>query len=361
MSGWRSVPVSWMARNRSKLVHALRMTVSSLATFALAEALDLPQGFWAVITALIVTQSNVGGSLKAALDRFAGSLVGVAYGGVIALLIPHTDGLARAAALLAAVAPLSYLAALSAGFRIAPITAIIVLLGTSGASLGPLSFATDRVLEVGLGCVVGILVSLLVVPARASRAVLDTAAEVARLLASQLDALAVADDASQTTMNRLVVRTRQTLTRLETLVGEAARERRSRLADMPDPDPLLRTLMRLRHDVVMLRRAVGEPRQDVPDRGVCPDWTPVAAAGAATLRGLADALAAGLPPDRSTALADALAAYRSGIDHMRGERQTRHMPTDWLWRMFGTGFALEQFRRNLDDLVERTADFAGHR
>jgi hypothetical protein len=37
------------------------------------------------------------------------------------------------------------------------------------------------------------------------------------------------------------------------------------------------------------------------------------------------------------------------------------MPTDWLWRMFGTGFALEQFRRNLDDLVERTADFAAHR
>jgi hypothetical protein len=29
--------------------------------------------------------------------------------------------------------------------------------------------------------------------------------------------------------------------------------------------------------------------------------------------------------------------------------------------MFGTGFALEQFRRNLDDLVERTADFAAHR
>ena len=30
----------------------------------------LAPGYWAVLTALIVTQSSVGGSLKAALDRF---------------------------------------------------------------------------------------------------------------------------------------------------------------------------------------------------------------------------------------------------------------------------------------------------
>ncbi len=57
------------------------MTVASLATFVLAEALGLPQGYWAVITALIVTQSSVGGSLKAAFDRFLGSVIGACYGG----------------------------------------------------------------------------------------------------------------------------------------------------------------------------------------------------------------------------------------------------------------------------------------
>ena len=55
------------------------------------------------------------------------------------------------------------------------------------------------------------------------------------------------------------MKTRQSLSKLETLVGEAARERRSRLADSPDPEPLMRTLMRLRHDVVMLRRTLREP------------------------------------------------------------------------------------------------------
>ena len=48
----RLLASGWLSRNRSKLVQALRMTASSLATFALAEALGLPQEFWAVITAL---------------------------------------------------------------------------------------------------------------------------------------------------------------------------------------------------------------------------------------------------------------------------------------------------------------------
>src|SRR4051812_41511463 len=252
--GWRLPP-----RHGPKAVQALRMTASSLAAFGLAQALALPQGFWAVITALIVTQSNVGGSLKAALDRFIGSVFGAVYGSAVAFAIPHEHGLSRAAALVVAVAPLSYLAALSAGFRIAPITAIIVLLSATGSTLGPFGFAVDRVLEVGLGCAAGLVVSVLIVPARASRLVLETATQVMRLLAEQLEALASLDDQAQADLGALAVKTRQSLSKLETLVGEAARERRSRLADAPDPGPLFRTLMRLRHDVVMLRRAQREP------------------------------------------------------------------------------------------------------
>src|SRR4051794_35134987 len=184
------------------------MTASSLVTFAFAQALGLPQGFWAVITALIVTQSNVGGSLKAAFDRFAGSLSGAVYGSAVAFVLPHDGALSSAVALVVAVAPLSVLAAFSAGFRVAPITAIIVLLSASGTTLGPLGFAADRILEVGLGCAVGLLVSVLVVPARASRAVLETAAQVAGLLAGQLEALAASGDQAQADLRALAVKTR---------------------------------------------------------------------------------------------------------------------------------------------------------
>lgn len=354
-----------LSRHRPKLVHAWRMTASALATYALAVVLGLPQGFWAVVTALIVTQSNVGGSLKAAGERFAGSVFGAVYGGAVAFAIPHGGVLGRAVALVVAVAPLSVLAASSAGFRVAPITAIIVLLGIAGATLGPLQFAIERIVEVGLGCAVGLLVSVLVVPARASHAVLETAAEVARLLADQLDALvSPPGEPAQADLGALVTKTRQALNRLEILVGEAARERRSHLAaEAPDPQPLFRTLLRLRHDLVMLRRATREPGGGETAREPWGQlwprpWERAARAGAVALRDIAEALPGRRAPAGSDALAEAVVAYRAALDEMRRQDPARPLSNDAVARMFGAGFALDQFRRDLDDLIKRAKERA---
>jgi uncharacterized membrane protein YccC len=146
---------------------ALRMTAAAAVTFALGSVLGLSQGFWAVIAAVIVTQSSIGGSLKAALEQFTGSLCGAVYGAAVAFAIPHQTPAALGLALVIAVGPLAVLATYSPGFRIAPITAIIVLLSTIGVTLGPVGFAVERVLEVALGCAVGLAVSVLLVPAPA--------------------------------------------------------------------------------------------------------------------------------------------------------------------------------------------------
>ena len=67
--------MSWVGRqvtrtlSRPILLLALRMTASSLAAFALAMAFSLPQGYWAVLTAVIVTH-DVPEAL-AASDRVA--------------------------------------------------------------------------------------------------------------------------------------------------------------------------------------------------------------------------------------------------------------------------------------------------
>jgi uncharacterized membrane protein YccC len=350
-----------LARHRPEAVQAVRMTASSLAAFGLASAFGLPQGFWAVITALIVTQAHVGGSLKAAFDRFVGSVCGAVYGGAVAFAIPHGSGLARAVALVVAVAPLSVLAASSAGFRVAPITAIIVLLGTAGASLGPLGFALDRILEVGLGCAVGLLASVLVVPARASRSVLDAAARVARLLAQQLETLARPGGQAQPELAALVVGTRKGLNGLENLIGEAARERRSRLARGPDPAPLLRTLLRLRHDVVMLRRAAGGAWDEAVREQLAPPWSAAARAGAERLEDLGEALAGQRAPAHPDAVAETVAAYKAALDGVRRQGLTDPLPVDEVGRLFGVGFALDQLRRDLDDLAERVLELVAGR
>jgi hypothetical protein len=183
-----------------------------------------------------------------------------------------------------------------------------------------------------------------------------------RLLAEQLEALPLLGDPAQADLGALAVETRQSLSKLETLVGEAARERRSRLSDAPDPEPLLRTLMRLRHDVIMLRRALREPGDEALREHVAKPWSHATQTGAASLRAVGEALSEGRSPERSGAMSASLSDYRAALDEIRRRELTRALPTDVVWRLFGTGFALEQFRRDLDDLVERTQEFsAGHK
>ena len=46
------------------------------------------------------------------------------------------------------------------------------------------------------------------------------------------------------------------MARVETLAGEAKHERANRLSDAPDPEPVLRNLRRLNHDLTAVGRAV---------------------------------------------------------------------------------------------------------
>jgi hypothetical protein len=340
---------------------ALRMTASTAVTFALGSVLEMPQTFWAVIAALIVTQSNIGGSLKAALEQFIGSICGAVYGAAIALVIPHQSPVMLGLALVLAVAPLTILPTISPGFRIAPITAIIVLLSTIGVSLGPVGFATERVLEVGLGCAVGLAVSFLIVPARAYDSVLKSAGQTASLIADQIELLAVAWDRERlgVEIDTLPTQIRMSLTTLERLAGEASRERLSRLSDEPDPAPLARTLARLHVDVSTFGRIVRKPLPEEVHERLSAPWSQVMQAAANILRAAAQALPARKAPKGADELTKAIARYEAAVDGVRQEGLTKGLPTDAVARVFALSFILDQFRRNLEDFVSRTAEVHG--
>jgi len=183
-------PILPLLKSRtSELRLAVRVTVAAILAFALAKLLGFAHGYWAVITAIIVMQTSVGGSLKAAIDRLLGTMAGAIYGAVVAVIVPHATSSSLAGAMVLAIAPLALLAAVRASFKAAPITAFIVLVPMSGQEVAPLTFALDRILEISIGSVVGLATSLLILPARAHQVLIRVAAKAADLNGDLLVAL----------------------------------------------------------------------------------------------------------------------------------------------------------------------------
>jgi hypothetical protein len=143
------------------------------------------------------------------------------------------------------------------------------------------------------------------------------------------------------------------------LVGaEAEHEQSARLVAGPDAKPLLRTMLRLRHDLVMIGRAVVVP---LPEAFTTRLESPLAHAGVALadyLRGSGAALLAREGPPSFNAVESVLNAYAVEIDSLRGDGFTRSLPGDAAERFFALGFALEQMRFNLKDLERCVAEWA---
>lgn len=352
---------AWATRNAPEARLVLRITIAGIVAFALARSLALAQPYWAVITAIIVMQASVGGSLKAVVDRFIGTLAGAGFGAAVAIAIPHASDLMLAVALVVALVPLAWIAAVNASFRLAPVTAVIVLLPVAGVETGALGTAIERVIEIGLGNVVGLAVALLVLPARA-HALLTTAgghvAELEAALADRLFASLSGGAAPGDEATRLDLQIGSALKVLEGAVDEAKRERRSRLTDQPDPEPLLRTLTRLRNDLGMVAPAAAGPVDTDVDARLQPSLSGLRTALTGFLAGLGVALKHRRPPPDLARTEAALAAYFASVDAIRMDGATRGLSVEAVGRMFTLRLALAQLRQNLRDLHARVTELA---
>jgi uncharacterized membrane protein YccC len=146
----------------------VRITISALAAYFLAQVLTVPlRGLWAVLTAVVVMQASVGGSIRASFEYVVGTFAGAVYATLVSLLVPHAGPPATGAVLALSIAPLAFAAARSATFRIAPFTAVIVLLLAGEFGEGSTAAAMARLLEVAMGGAVAVTVSLLIFPEHA--------------------------------------------------------------------------------------------------------------------------------------------------------------------------------------------------
>jgi uncharacterized membrane protein YccC len=339
-------------RHRVQIALSLRVTIAAILALVAAQAVDLPLPLWAVLTAVIVTQMSVGRSLKATSDYLVGTVGGAVYGGAVAILIPHTTEMALLLVLLVAVAPLALFAAIRQNMNVVPITAIIVLLVPTFTQASPLASAINRVLEVGLGAIVGLLVSFIVLPSSAHRQMRQVAARALDRMARALIDLVVglSRGLSNDDLHRLQDGIGQALVEINTVGAEAERERAARLSSQPDTGPLRRTLLRLRHDLVIVGRVAGTRLPEPTQSRLTPRVSDVASAAAAFFQSCGSALLMAAGPPSLERFEAALKAYEAEVAAVRQEGLTRVLPGDAAERFFAVGFALEQMHKNLIDL-----------
>jgi uncharacterized membrane protein YccC len=346
-------------RYRTQLILALRVTVSAILALALAQWMHLRLPLWAVLTSLIVTQMSLGRSLQVAIDYLMGTFAGVAYGGALAILIPHDSEWSLLAVLALAIAPLAFIAAFKANFNVLPITAIIVLLVPSMQHVSPMASALDRVLEVTVGGVVGFVVSFLVFPSRAHALTTEAAADTLELVADALSRLLEHHcGGDQPDIRRINAQIGANLIKLNATGAEAEHERTARLTSGPDTGPLLRTLLRLRHDIVILGRAVGCELPAPIEARLTPLLEKIGPVVGDFLHASGQALRARNLPPALDAVEAAFKAHADAFNEVRHEGLTRAMTSEAAERFFALGFALEQMREHLGEVHRVVGEWA---
>lgn len=346
------------AARRGELRHAVRVSVAVGVAFLLATVFRLPQGYWAVFTAVIVVQTSLGGTIAASVDRLIGTMFGAAIGAGAAYLkfsTPLDEGLL----LCAVVALTAFAAAVRPNLKVAPVTAVIVLIA-GPRDVDPLHAAIYRIIEIAIGSAVGVAATLFIFPARAHtavvkqlRAALTGLADIVELQRRQLAGEALAD---QMQPRHLAVRA--VLGKVESAMAEAEHENATGLARERTSDALPRTLWRVRNDVVQVSRALDGAEQSAALDHIRPSAMSALAAAADLLRRCDAAAGADRAVDMG-AWTDRHADLVASVEQARAERLTADLSFDGAARFFGLVFALQTLARNLDDLADRIDELAG--
>jgi uncharacterized membrane protein YccC len=343
---------------KAPLRQGARMGLTCVAAALLAEASGLPQGYWAVFTAVIVLQTTVGGTLKASAERFGGTVAGAVIGGLGKAAATHHGQAAMLEALALAVIVTGALATWRPSLKVAPVTAVIVLISPV-VGLNPVMEALARVAEIAIGGGVAVVGSLIIFPTRAVDLAAKRIDEALNGLADVLVYLNAlvgpgAPDKDQTAsdIHDRHEQIRAGLANLETALDSAQEEHKVRLATPPFQAAVPRTLWRVRNDVVAIGRTVLDPLPEQVATLMVAPIRDMIAKEATFMRGLGAQAQGGPKPERAARDA-AHAAFHEALEQLRRERLTADQTFDSIGHVFGLAFALDGLHRNLTDLADR--------
>jgi len=274
---------------------ALRMVLAAVGSFALSQALHLPEGFWAVLTSLVAARPHAAGTARAGVDRLVGTIAGAAVATAFALTHLH---LTQLELLFAVLVPLCLLVAVHENYRAAPIAALIVL---SGGMIGhsPLGTALYRTSEIAVGALVAFIVSAVVMPKRGNDRALDHASIATMLLSCLVGPALVPSADTEAFAEGVKEKLRAEMRQLMVLTHTSRWKRKTENAI----SKLTRLLAALNADIGFIERTVGRPPVDQE-----------AAAFAAPLRDIANAFEALLSQAANAFVGKAAAPRTDALD-----------------------------------------------
>jgi uncharacterized membrane protein YccC len=159
-----SAPSFWR-RDSAALKQGIKTGLAGLITYAIYAVWHLPQGYWAVFTALVVAQLTLGASWKPALYRTIGSTSG-AVAAMLLITILGPGPVRSGVALFVLASLFGFLTVLHPSFSAAGFTvAIVLVLGPLEGS--PIQVGWLRVLYTVLGSFVAFAVGALIWPVHA--------------------------------------------------------------------------------------------------------------------------------------------------------------------------------------------------
>lgn len=142
-------------RLRSGTLHAALGVTAAVVAYLPPSYLNLPEAFWASITALAVAQSELSAVHSTARDQFIGAAIGGLVGVMVAMLLGH--GLFAYAVAVTIALMLAWLTNAASAARLAGITATIIILVPHSST--DTEMMLTRLGEVGWGITAALLVA----------------------------------------------------------------------------------------------------------------------------------------------------------------------------------------------------------
>lgn len=159
--------MSYVPFNRAHFRHGIKTATAAAAAYALSELFRLPQGYWAVVSVIIVMQTNLGGSMRVGVNRIIGTATGAVLGAAM-LLLMGASPLALGIEMWLCILVCAYYIHLHESFRMAGMTAtIVIFMGQHSASVAAVAF--ERFFEITVGACVALFFTAFVFPSRAGR------------------------------------------------------------------------------------------------------------------------------------------------------------------------------------------------